>query len=60
MGKVIDLSERRNKAISERPEQVRLQCVPPVIVVQRYRNGKLEGEERALSERILRELLDNM
>jgi hypothetical protein len=58
MGMVIELSDYRIKAPSEPRDGFRLEVVPPVMVVRQFRDGVLVGEERVVSEYMLREMLD--
>lgn len=58
MGAVIELSDYRRKAPSEPRDGFCLQVVPPLMVVKHFRDGVLVGEERVISEYMLREMLD--
>ena len=58
MGTVIELSDYRRKAPSEPRDGFRMQVVPPLMVIRHFRDGVLVGEERVISEYLLREMLD--
>ncbi|MCU0574637.1 MAG: hypothetical protein MUC41_16820 [Syntrophobacteraceae bacterium] len=64
MGELIELSsyrKRRTEAIStDLIDGYTLRAEPPFMVVRHFRNGAFVGEERVISETMLKELLDGM
>ncbi len=60
MGTVIDLSEYRAKKSGHPLDGIQIEFVSHVMIVRHYQKGILIGEERVISERILRDLLDGM
>jgi hypothetical protein len=57
---VIELSDFRKRGPGEPCDGLRLKVEAPVMVVRHFRDGVLVGEERVLSEYMLREMLDRM
>jgi len=60
MGTVIRLSDHRRKAEAAPEDGYYISVEPPVMVVRHFRDGVLLGEERVLSEYMLREMLERM
>ena len=60
MGEVVELSDFRRRASAEPLDGYFLHVEPPAMVVRHFRNGVCIGEERLISEIMLRELLDHM
>ena len=60
MGTLIDFSEYRAKKNGYPRDGIQIEVVSHVITVRHYREGILIGEERVISERSLRDMLDSM
>jgi hypothetical protein len=60
MGTLIDYSEYRAKKSGYPRDGIQIEVVSHVITVRHYRGGILIGEERVISERCLRDMLDAM
>jgi len=60
MGTVIELSDYGKKAEVQPEDGFYMEVEPPVMVVRRFRDGIFVGEERMISEWMLREMLDRM
>lgn len=64
MGELIELSKYRGRrakaAEADLVDGYTLRAEPPFMVVSHFRNGAFIGEERVLSEAMLKELLDRM
>ncbi len=58
MGKIIDLSEYRAKRKGHPRDGIQIEVVSHVMIVRHYQRGILIGEERVISERLLRDMLD--
>ncbi len=59
MGTVIELSDW-TKSQSELKDGFYLEFEPPFMIVRRFRDGVLVGEDRVISEYMLREMLESM
>ncbi len=60
MGTLIDFSEYRAKKNGHPLDGIQIEVVSHVMIVRHYQKGILVGEERVISERILRDMLDEM
>ncbi len=60
MGTLIDFSEHRAKKNGHPMDGIQIEVVSHVMIVRHYKEGILIGEERVVSERILRDMLDGM
>jgi hypothetical protein len=60
MGTLIDFSEYRAKKSGYPRDGIQIEVVSYVMIVRHYREGILIGEERVISERRLRDMLDGM
>jgi hypothetical protein len=60
VGTLIDFSEYRAKKNGHPPDGIHIELVSNVMIVRHYHKGILIGEERVISERILRDMLDGM
>ena len=57
MGKVVELSNYRRKAVTPSKDVFCIVLDPPVMVVRFYRDGVLVGEQTVVSEYMLREMM---
>ena len=65
MGDVIDLLEFKARSTYTRTEAQQsdgayLQTISPFIILKHYEAGTVRGEQRLISERLLREYLDTL
>lgn len=60
MGKIIDFGDYREKHKPKRSDGVYMETVPPYIIFKYYENGIIRKEYRLISERMIRDLLDDM
>lgn len=60
MGDVIDFERYRPKAGERVRNGLFIELMPPVILVGYYENGVLMGQQRFISEDMVRDLLDEM
>jgi hypothetical protein len=60
VGTLIDFSEYRAKKSGHPPDGIQIEVVSHVTIVRHYQKGVLSGEERVISERILRDMLDGL
>jgi hypothetical protein len=60
MGKVTDLSEYRAGKEGHPRDGIQIVAVSHVMIVRHYRDGILVGEEQVISERFLRDMLEEI
>jgi hypothetical protein len=60
MGTLIDFSEYRAKKNAHPRDRIQIVVVSHVMIVRHYQKGILIGEERVISERRFRDMLDGM
>ncbi len=60
MADLIDLSEYRAKKEGHPRDGIQIEASGHVMIVRHYRDGLLAGEQRIISERRLRDMLDGL
>lgn len=60
MGEVIDLTRYRANAKGNSGNWLNIEITPPAFFVQYFENGELKIHYRVISERMIRDLLDEL